>query len=70
MKRLVLIIVELLIKSKNFLLQKTDPILLVFLLMMLNYRFSFKIIAIIGIFYLRPNFKIKFNGISFFIFQL
>ena len=66
MKRLVLIIVELLIKSKNFLLQKTDPILLVFLLMMLNYRFSFKIIAIIGIFYLRPNFKIKFNGISFF----
>jgi len=66
MKRIVLIIVELLIISKNFLLQKTDPILLFFLLMMLNYRFSFKIIAIIGIFYLRPNFKIKFNGISFF----
>lgn len=51
---------------KDYVLKKIDPSLLLFLLFMLNYRISFKLIALVGIYIYRPNFKIKRDGIFFF----
>jgi hypothetical protein len=59
-------IFNLFIRLKTFLLEKLDPALLLFLVLMFNYRFSLKLIAIVGIYLYRPNFKIKGNGIVWF----
>lgn len=51
---------------KDFLLRRTDPILALFLFLVTNYRFSFKILAIVAIYIYRPNFKFRRNGIFWF----
>jgi hypothetical protein len=43
-----------------------EPVLLVFLILLCNYRFSFKIAALAGIYFYRPDFKFKRDGIFFF----
>ncbi|MBS1638321.1 MAG: hypothetical protein JST26_20575 [Bacteroidetes bacterium] len=53
-------------RNKQFMLQETDPVLLLFLLFMTNYRISFKIIAIIGIFICRRRFRLQKNGVFYF----
>ncbi|MES2131310.1 MAG: hypothetical protein V4506_03115 [Bacteroidota bacterium] len=47
-------------------LKKADPIFLLFILLITNYRFSLKIIAIIAIYIYRPNFKFKKSGVIYF----
>jgi hypothetical protein len=54
------------IRLRTVFLDKMDPALLLFMVFMFNFRFSLKLIAIIGIYVYRPNFKIKLNGIVWF----
>jgi hypothetical protein len=51
---------------KNYLDSKIDPVLLTFLLLLLNYRLSFKILALTAIFILRPHFRLQRNGVTLF----
>ena len=51
---------------KETLFKKIDPVFLFFLLMVLNYRYSFKIIALIILYAYRPNFKFEKSRLNFF----
>ncbi|MEI6020610.1 MAG: hypothetical protein WCR21_05735 [Bacteroidota bacterium] len=43
-----------------------DPVLLLFLIFVLNFRLSFKLIALVGMYAYRPDFKFKRDGIFYF----
>jgi hypothetical protein len=53
-------------RVKDRLLGEADPALLLFLLFLLNYRFSFKLVALLAIFILRPRVSYKMDGITLF----
>lgn len=52
--------------AKVFVLQKSDPALLLFLLTITNYRFSLKILALVAIYIYRPDFKFRKCGVIYF----
>jgi hypothetical protein len=66
MEKVISTLYSLYTRLRTVLLDKMDPALLLFMVVMFNYRFSFKLIAIVGIYLYRPNFKIKLNGIVWF----
>lgn len=51
---------------REFVFRKSDPVLLLFLLLITNYRFSLKIFALTAIYIYRPNFKFKHSGLLIF----
>lgn len=59
-------IVSLVLKIKTSVLKYVDPVFLAFILLICNYRFSFKIIALVLIYLYRPDFKFKKSGILYF----
>lgn len=66
MKQLPNKLIALLAKLREFVSKDVDLVLLLFLLLVTNYRFSFKILAIVAIYFYRPNFKFKKSGIVYF----
>ena len=58
------------IKTKSYIFQYFDPILLLFILLVTNYRISLKITALAVIYIYRPNFKFKKSGIVYFYFGI
>lgn len=57
-------------KLKEFIFNRVDFMLLFYLLMIVNYRYSFKIIALILIYIYRPNFKFEKSKINLFFLLL
>lgn len=57
-------------KLKQFIFKRVDLMLLFYLLMILNYRYSLKIIALVLIYVYRPNFKFEKSKINFFFLLL
>jgi len=53
-------------RASDFVVRKSDPGLLLFLVFMMNYRFAFKILALVVVYVWRPNFKFKRDGLFFF----
>lgn len=66
MKQLPNKLIALLAKLREFVSKDVDLVLLLFLLLVTNYRFSFKILAIVAIYFYRPNFKFNKSGIVYF----
>lgn len=53
-------------RLRNYYNAKFDIPLALFLTLVLNYRFSFKLVALVGIYYYRPNLKIEKDSIIYF----
>ncbi len=58
------------IERLKAMVKNIDPVLLLFLIFVLNFRLSFKLIALVGVYLYRPNFKFKKDGIFYFYFLM
>lgn len=69
-KTILVVLIEQAKALKNFVLTKSDPVLLSFLLFILNYRISFKILAIAALYFFKPKIKFNRDGVTLFYFSM